>query len=221
MFSYDVKDNNSFERIQKIKRNLDLEHPELKNLQLFLAALKKSPYDRKNVQQEEAIKYAKLNRMIFVEVSALTGEGVEELFSFVACTLLRPIDSFLVCSLRILTLTSKNNVGSSLKELQEHPALKSLDFASLLRWALLKRNIPIEWDGRKLSDIAELIKANAGSIVRTSDAAYSIPENSETVILLFCENLTTISLPHERPRLKQLVIIGCPKLTDPPRAVLK
>ena len=92
---------------------------------------------------------------------------------------------------------------------------------SNLRKGMQNSNIPVKWDDRKLSGIAELIKANAGSIVRTSDAAYSIPENSETVILLFCENLTTISLPHERPRLKQLVIIGCPKLTDPPRAVLK
>jgi hypothetical protein len=57
---------------------------------------------------------------------------------------------------------------------------------SNLRKGMQNSNIPVKWDDRKLSGIAELIKANAGSIVRTSDAAYSIPENSETVILLCC-----------------------------------
>ena len=83
VFVYDITNEESFENIHKVWRFL-LQDITQKDALCFLVGNKADMESERNVRTEEAEKYAEENNMQFFEVSAKTGDKIEELFEAIA-----------------------------------------------------------------------------------------------------------------------------------------
>ena len=83
VFVYDITNEESFENIHKVWRFL-LKDITQKDALCFLVGNKADMGSERNVTKENAEKYAEENNMQFFEVSAKTGDKIEELFEAIA-----------------------------------------------------------------------------------------------------------------------------------------